>query len=250
MNLVFLTTNHFNGNRYVKAVSILLFLLSLSLFSQSPEAPFEFPFKPGILEGPKFQSHTDMIKACQIPENILKSMSTKALVRTCLQYPLFGDVFAYDNFQFGFERMSSNFNGFKELFQRSDIAESVLQEYIDLNDLVSLEAKNITEKWRFMFLEILLSQPSIIKNLSLQKKKTLFYEAIKKFSAKMKQPEKYGCFSLTPSCLVMARLLNGQVKSGKGELDFKISKFTEKAFIADSETRNAIIIAAEKYLQN
>ncbi len=250
MNLVFLTTNHFNGNRYVKAVSILLFLLSLSLFSQSPEAPFDFPAKPGTPEWAKFKSHEDMINGCQIPEDILKRMSTKALVRTCIQYPLFGDVIGCENLQISFERVASNFNGFNELFRRSDAAESALQEYIDMNDLGSLEAKTINEKWRFMYLEILLSQPSIIESLSQNKKKRLLREAIKKYSAKRNKLETYGNLSLVPSGLVMARLMSGQIKSGKKELDSKISNFEKMAFLADSETMNAIFGVAEKYLNN
>jgi hypothetical protein len=250
MNIVFITNNFLNRNRIGIAVSILLFLFSYSIFSQSSDVPFDYPIKPGTLEWAKFQSHTDMINACQIPGNILKSISTKALIKTCLQYPLLVDIFAYDDFQVGFEHVASNFNGLRELFQRPDLAESTLQEYIDMSDVVSPEVENIHDQLQFMRLEMFLSQPQIIKNLSIPKKKRLLSEAMRKFSAMSKLPERYGCFSLTPSCLIMARLLGGQLNSGKIESDLKVSRFADKPFIADTETINTILGAAEKYLSN
>jgi hypothetical protein len=250
MNPVFLTITHLNRDRYVKAISVLLLFMSFSIFSQSSDTPYDFPTKPGTPEWAKFQSHEDMINGCQIPEDILKIMSTKALVKTCITYPLFGDIIGSSDIQFRFGHMVSNFNGLKELLQRSDVAEAALQEYIDMSDLDSQEANSINEKWRFMYLEILLSQPAIIDNLSIIKKKRLMHEAVKKYSAKSNQPEIYGSHELAPSCLIMSRLMNGKVKSGKKELDSRISNFDKITFLVDSETINAIVGAAEKYLHN
>jgi hypothetical protein len=246
----FLNNNYLNRNRIWNTVLIFLFMLSFSLFSQSSDTPYDFPVKPGTSEWAKFQGHEEMISGCQIPEDFLKKMSTKALLKICLQYPLFGDVIGCENLQFRFEQMASNFNGLKELFHRPDVAEVALQEYINMSNLGSSEPEAINEKWRCVYLEILLSQPSIITNLPIMKQKRLLREAVKKYSAKFNQPGIYGSLSLTSSCLVMARLLNGHVKSGKNKLDKKISNFDKIAFSTDPETMSAIVGVAENYLNN
>ncbi len=244
------TLNHLNSNRFVNAVSILLFLFSFSAYSQPSDVPYEFPVKSGTPEWAKLQSHSDMLNACQVPVGDLKRMSTKALLTTCLNYPLFGDVFAYNDFQLGFERVLENFNGIKELMQRPDVGETALQEYITLESFGSPEARDFSEKWRYRYLEIILSQSQVSGNLPVQKKKQLLNETLKKFSAKQQKTDIYGPFSLTTSCIVMARMLRGKVNSGNQDLDLKISRFTEKPFTANVEIINAIIKAANRYLNN
>ena len=58
---------------------------------------YDFPVKPGSAMWNNFETHQQMLDACQIPENVLSKMSTEDLVTTCLNYPLSIDCFAYDN---------------------------------------------------------------------------------------------------------------------------------------------------------
>jgi hypothetical protein len=248
MNPVFLPINHLNRNRYAKAISVLLLFLSFSIFSQSSDVPYEFPIKFGSAEWVDFHSHID---DCQIPENILKNMSTKALLKTCLQYPFFGNLFVHNELQPAFEIMVTHFNGFKELFQRSDAAKMIMQEYIEMPGTISADAKDFFGQYRFLFLEILVSQPQILKDLSTNEKTKLLFDVVKKCSIKINNPEQYSGVLLVPSCLIIARLLNGKITSGKKELDIKVSKFAEKAsIIIDPEIKNAIIESAKQYLNN
>lgn len=123
-------------------VSILLFCIALtscntSEYMENPQEkiPFEenVPYSFDKITNPavwaKFNSLKEMQDACQIPENWLKKMSTKNLVETCMNYPLYGLYMAYNNEADGVKVLMSGFNGFKELSDRSDAAPELLNYY-------------------------------------------------------------------------------------------------------------------------
>ena len=76
------------------------------------------PHKPGTEAWQALSTHEDMLKACQIPAEILKTVSTEELIELCLAYPLLGDIFAYNGIQEGISKVSARFNGLQELFKR------------------------------------------------------------------------------------------------------------------------------------
>lgn len=45
-------------------------------FSQPNNIDWDYPIKPGTEEWTNFKSGQEMLNACQIPENILKNLST------------------------------------------------------------------------------------------------------------------------------------------------------------------------------
>ena len=58
-------------------------------------------------------SGQEMVDICQIPDNILKTMTTANLSSLCLNYPLLGDMLFSNNLQEGFDMMALKFNGFQ-----------------------------------------------------------------------------------------------------------------------------------------
>jgi len=70
-----------------------------------------------------YTSHQEMIDACEIPEETLRQMTTQALLESVLNYPLLGDVLAYDDSEAGFEAMVDSFRGLEEFLSREDAAE-------------------------------------------------------------------------------------------------------------------------------
>ena len=70
-----------------------------------------------------------MLEVLQIPNEILIMMSTKDLAHTCLNYPLFSDIWAFNNLQDGMDRAISGFNGLKELIERDDAGIELLAIY-------------------------------------------------------------------------------------------------------------------------
>ena len=105
-----------------------------SLQSPHPSAVvdvYDFPVKPGMEEWKAFASHEEMLKACQIPEPLLRKMSTAALVETVLNYPLYWTTIISNSAgtQQGFSVLVSQFNGIQELLKRKDAGSELLLKY-------------------------------------------------------------------------------------------------------------------------
>lgn len=81
----------------------------------------------------KYQSLEEMLAACQIPEDKLKSMSTDELIEVCMSHPLHMIYVAYNNQLEGAKVIIDDFNGFQELKLRDDAALKLLSFYEDVN---------------------------------------------------------------------------------------------------------------------
>ncbi|MFM7858742.1 MAG: hypothetical protein ACKO96_44175, partial [Flammeovirgaceae bacterium] len=81
----------------------------------------------------QFQTHQEMVVSSQIPKEKLSSLSTSALIRACLEYPLAFDVFAFDNLQNGFLTAFGKFNGYQELLSRPNAGKEVLNKFLNVN---------------------------------------------------------------------------------------------------------------------
>lgn len=90
--------------------------------------PYEYPVVPGTDAWKSLKSHDEMVKACDVPDNIQKCMTTEALFETIMTYPLLHDMLCYSNLNQGYEMVKSNCSMFDEFFSRPD-AESVINAY-------------------------------------------------------------------------------------------------------------------------
>lgn len=81
----------------------------------------------------QYQSIEEMLAACQVPFEKLKSMSTEELIEVCLTHPLYGIYSAYNNELEGAKVVINHFNGFAELNRREDAPEKMLAIYEDVN---------------------------------------------------------------------------------------------------------------------
>ena len=211
---------HIKNNKWLYFVGILsLSLLMLMMLfppivqlnsaqAASANDAYDYPIKPGTEEWKAFKSHDDMLKACQIPKSTLKSMSTKGLVETVLEYPLFGDIMAYNSIQQGFEAVASRFNGLSELLNRKDAGTELLAIYSKMNPQDIEENWDNIQKGAYTFsianVEILLAQNKILDNLNKIQLENLIVEARLKYTAKQ-QSEIYGQGSLDSSLQLIER---------------------------------------------
>ena len=92
---------------------------------------WDYPVIPGMEEWKKLRTNEEMLNATQIPEEVLKSLSTEDLIDLCLRYPLNVTLLVYSNTNFGFETMFREFNGLRELYQRKDVSNSLIAQYMD-----------------------------------------------------------------------------------------------------------------------
>lgn len=89
---------------------------------------YSFPVIPGT-EAWKNLDHIQRVASLQLPADTLQSISTYRLLETCLYYPFNIDIFALDDQILGFERIKNQFNGFGELYQRTDFVQQLMNLY-------------------------------------------------------------------------------------------------------------------------
>ena len=87
-------------------------------------------------EWAELHSGQEMVEACQVPKNVLKKMSTQAVIQALWEYPLLMDIFHRYQYQMDFESFSSQNNAYKELCLRPDAGVSLLERMEAFNPLV------------------------------------------------------------------------------------------------------------------
>jgi len=233
---------------------LLLIFLSFGVrsFAQTRTTPYDFPIKPGTLEWKKLKSGKEMAEACSIPNSILKTLTTEALVKTSLSYPLLNEVFYANNLQKGIEGVIKNFNGLSELLKRKDAGAELFKIYktksvTNLNENLN-EVEQGLFTLDFTYLELLLSQPQILNTLSSKERIEIVKEAIVKYDNKKEKNIVFGQFGLTTSIFVIAKILSVENKLTeilKTISQKEIDIFLNTAMYSDSSTLLAIYNAAK-----
>lgn len=89
---------------------------------------YSYPIVPGTDEW-KSISHTQRVASLQLPADTLQSISTARLLETCLYYPFNIDIFALDDQLYSFNRVKEQFNGYAELYERTDFVQLLMNLY-------------------------------------------------------------------------------------------------------------------------
>jgi len=216
---------------------------------------YDYPVKPGTQEWRVLKSHDEMLKVCQIPDALLHKMSTKALVETVLNYPLYGDIFAYLNFQAGFNSVASNFNGISELLNRKDAGTELLARYRAMDPAAIDKSWTLLQQGqydtKFTYIEMLLAQDAILASLTETERHDLLADALKKSQAKQKYSEIYGQFGLERTALLMGRILqkeNFAPFNQKAREDATLRAFLGDGATATDTILNEIFSQAKEFL--
>lgn len=117
-----------------------------------------------------------MVESCQIPENILQDMTTLQLLRTCLDYPLYGDIFLFDNYEVGFNNLVMRFNGLQKFLDRKD-AGNVMAKYYQSVDLNKIESETDCPNFLLSYINLLISQEKIQASLSETEQKSIILKS-------------------------------------------------------------------------
>lgn len=168
-------------------------------------------------------------------------MSTEALAETCLNYPLYPEIVAYNNSQDGFNRLATNFNGFSELLSRVDAGIILIKKYKSMNPA------NYSKEWpvekqghlvfEFLFIEMLLAQEGVVHNLSINQKKELAKECLKKFESKTNEKDLFGLVGLDHTSYTMLKIINSDVTIKEQLIqDRKIKQFSDTGNASELET--------------
>ena len=132
--------------------------------------PYKFPITPeNREEWKKLTSIFSKKDACQIPQNIVESMTTEALIETVLAYPIFPVEQAFTEPAYALDGYL-DFNGFIELFSRNDAATILFKMYIDENYSKDISSPDYLRNSR---IKMLLARPEIWSKLNVQDLKRL-----------------------------------------------------------------------------
>ncbi len=237
-------------------IILLLILFSITILGQQLDNGYNFPLKPGMPEWKNLQTHDEMLAALQIPQAILTNMTTKELVITCLNYPLFSDVWAFNSFKTGIETALRNFNGFQELLARKNAGKELINQYTKIKLEEYDNKKTFIEKGDFKLwvckIEALLTQDQILDNIEKLDKELLLNESINNGEKFKKSPE-YSFFNNETNFFLTLKLLS-KVNPDNVKIKIKNSKDFEHFYLTGSgatlETINNIAVLANTYMLN
>lgn len=160
-------------------------------------------------EWKNFKTGKEMGNALMIPTDILKNLSTEALVETCLNYPMFGSIIFYNDLQTGFEKVTKYFNGLQELLKREDAGKVLIKKYEQINpEQLGFERfEYMNTVYVYMYIELILAQEDVISSLLQEERIELIKMSLHILAEKQKYPKKFSSFVQETSYLLMARLL-------------------------------------------
>jgi hypothetical protein len=240
-------------------MNALLFLqccFLLTVFAQQQNGVYNWPLKPGIPEWKELKTHDKMLEVLQIPAEFLQKMTTKDLAQTCLNYPLFPDIWALNSLQEGMERVIAGFNGLKELLKREDAGLEIFAIY------KTMDPHNFSESWsnlqkgkyaaEFAKIEILLAQEAILSSLKQNERFLLLQESLNKQKA-MQQYPMYDRRNQEPNAYLMGKIMQkdypviiSQTSQGKPNLQ----AFLQRGSMASKDTIDEIVSIAQRIVNN
>lgn len=239
-------------------LAIALLRPGADVAGQQPDGPtdaYEFPIKGGTKEWAELEMHSEMLEACQVPESILREMSTEGLIETCLNYPLYWEVVAYNSPQQGFDVVASRFSGLQELLRREDAGSKLLARYCKMDPEAIGEDWTLLQKGKyavgFTYIEMLLAQDDIISRLTPAERRDLLAECLQKSHSKQVYAEGYGYTGQANIAWIMGRILQKEDAEGfnqkiRGNENLQI--FLEGGSFMDEEILNDIFLQAQRYL--
>lgn len=123
-----------------------------------PEGSYNYPIYLGMKGWDALKTTADKVNACQIPPEILDSMSTQAVIQAIWEHPLLVDIVKEGNYQSGFDAVIAKTNAYKVLLTRRDSGRCLWERYVSVRSVDG-------EEFLPDALEVLFSQPDILYRL-------------------------------------------------------------------------------------
>jgi len=240
----------------INFIIVIMIIISNVTLAQSINEPYNFPLKPGMPEWANLKSGAEMVTTLQIPQNILSRMTTKSLLETCLNYPLFiVDIIAYGSSKVGMEYATKNFNGFTELLKRKDAYNYLSEKFISFDPLAIDKRWSLLEQGCYTFelikIELLLAQNIVLESTSYENKIHLLKEALSKYEKMLTQKDYYVGYQYEQLFFLMGKVLQNSGNSDISSLavnNKEISKFLETGKLYNYDVINEILSIVKKIL--
>lgn len=232
-------------------IVILLSFASVGMAQDTlSDEEYVYPVLPGTPEWRNLRSLQEKLDATQIPPEKLKKMSTKALVKACLDYPGFANMWAFNTAQAGFNSVVSGFNGLQELLKRKDAGKALLEVYplFDLSRQKSWPTINRQYNCFFPdYLDVLAAQKSILLNADKATRRLLMREAKKRYEQKKSKRIVYDPIAQGYTAALMARIMDadGNLEEEK-KMNPKFNRLIESARVPDTTIADEIVKKAKE----
>ena len=144
-----------------------------------PEQPYRYPYQPGTKEWDDLKTLQARVEACQVPENLLPTMSTEAMATTALNYPLIHNLYYFNTYKAAYDHIAARANIFREFENRPDAGRILLQKYMDTPVTAVEQSFDLSD------IEIILAQDIYISKLNPQEIEELNIVAQCKYQDKL-----------------------------------------------------------------
>lgn len=111
------------------------------------DAPVVFLTEDTFDEWTSIASLEDRFKACNVPESAARMLTTEALVKSALNYPLNYLVFAYNDPQMAVDMICERSNLHKELLSRPDAYEKLVDRFVLTKIDMSVEKSSFDQDY-------------------------------------------------------------------------------------------------------
>jgi len=192
--------------------SLFVYVLNAQTIADK-KVTWDFPVKRGTEEWKKFKNNEEKVNACQIPENIISSLSTEKLTDICLQYPLLYDIFAFNDMNEGIDNLFNDFNGIRELFKREQVSKELLKRYQEKIQNLSFLDKTDSSAERGLFiisisaLEVLLCRYQLQTNATKENYKEILQNLVNGYEKKIMYVDEFRGFGLQTNFFSRAHVI-------------------------------------------
>ena len=231
-------------------------LLALTFVNYLPAQEskvWDYPVHYGMPEWEKLSTFHERLNAYNIPDNLLQYMTTEDLVNTCLIYPKWLLISGFDNLQTGYNAIKSVFNGFAELENRPDAFKELYRVYQKMDpEEITKSSKKGQFTFEFTFIELLLSQNSVLSSLSNSEKISLIKTSNSIYEKKCKHIDVFSTLGLSTTCMILGRILeqgNSDIYTSLKKDSPEVEKFIrEGPFGPHKVLLDNIVVASQNYL--
>lgn len=153
-----------NNTKYPKSKTVA------KEWKKGKDRRYNYPIDCNSDEWLKYENHIQMLEACTVPDSVIENATTEELLDLVYDYPLLGDIYAYNSNEEGMVALANQCNAFGELIKREDVCEVALQRYedIDIVDATDDSEKNFDIVSEVVVLEAILAQQDIVEDLTME----------------------------------------------------------------------------------
>ena len=168
-----------------------------------PADCYSYPSVPGTDDWKELHNHglLGVYEACKIPESVLESLSTEAVIQAFFDYPFIADYYAFNSMLEGFNSMTNKNSAYAEILKRDDAASILVERYVNYNAVGCDAAIYHTPE-----LELLIAQPEIYSMLDKNQCKIIVKEALNKMNQRLNYDQELRWLHIS-TCLMIGRLM-------------------------------------------